>query len=92
LIVANLSVIIAFFFRIKTEDPECDTTGTSHGATMFFTFNKRVPAVPITSTFEMTNGDINEHSMVAWKKDHDGRQSSTATSRSANAIPVKNLT
>jgi hypothetical protein len=54
LIVANLSVIIAFFFRIKTEEEDSRTDITP---VPYFSLSRR-PAVPITSTFMTTNGGI----------------------------------
>ncbi|PPQ82833.1 hypothetical protein CVT25_009208 [Psilocybe cyanescens] len=61
LIVANLSVLIAFFFRITTED-DTDTVPTfSMGATTksFLFWQNRMP-MPITSTFLTAGGVVRQ--------------------------------
>ncbi|KAF8816527.1 hypothetical protein BYT27DRAFT_7127747 [Phlegmacium glaucopus] len=64
LIVANLSVIIAFFFRITTEEHDTILSGPSGiPTTHFFSFSRRAAVgVPITSTFITTNGSIRQRS------------------------------
>jgi len=72
LIVANLSVIIAYFFRINTEEEETVRT-FSMGATTrsLFSRQKRAP-MPITSTFMTTGGGVRERRDVYGSKDRGG--------------------
>ncbi|KDR74311.1 hypothetical protein GALMADRAFT_211910 [Galerina marginata CBS 339.88] len=64
LIVANLSVIIAFFFRINTEDEATVDTFTMGATTRsFFSWRKRAP-MPVTSTFIKTDGGVRERKDV----------------------------
>ncbi|KAF8164765.1 hypothetical protein B0H34DRAFT_670777 [Crassisporium funariophilum] len=79
LIVANLSVIIAFFFRITTEEQETAPLVTMGATTLsFFSFNRR-PAVPITSTFMTDGGKVRERKDI-FKTDEYALETTLTTS------------
>ncbi|PPR04804.1 hypothetical protein CVT26_012977 [Gymnopilus dilepis] len=72
LIVANLSVIIAWFFRINTEEEETVKTFSMGETTRsFFSRQKRGP-MPITSTFLTTGGRVRERRDVYGSKERGG--------------------